>query len=46
MKTKFFLHQIKRISGVFDKKIMVKDTFKTAEQINETQIKSVSYQEE
>lgn len=32
MDNKFFLHQIKRTSGVFDKGIVVKDTFDAAKQ--------------
>lgn len=30
--TKFFLHQIKRTSGTFDKGIVVKDTYEAAKQ--------------
>lgn len=30
--TKFFLHQIKRTNGVYDKGIAVKDTFEAAKQ--------------
>lgn len=32
MDNKFFLHQIKRTSGVFDKGIVVKDTYEAAKQ--------------
>lgn len=32
MENKFFLHQIKRTSGTFEKGIVVKDTFEAAKQ--------------
>lgn len=32
MENKFFLHQIKRTNGTFDKGIVVKDTFEDAKQ--------------
>lgn len=32
METKFFLHQIKRTNGVFDKGIVVKDSYEAAKQ--------------
>lgn len=32
MENKFFLHQIKRTNGTFDKGIVVKDTFDAAKQ--------------
>lgn len=32
MENKFFLHQIKRTNGIFDKGIVVKDTFDAAKQ--------------
>lgn len=32
METKYFLHQIKRTNGVFDKGIVVKDTLEAAQQ--------------
>ena len=32
MKNKFFLHQIRRTNGTYDKGIVVKDTFEAAKQ--------------
>lgn len=32
METKFFLHQIKRTNGTFDKGIVVKDSYEAAKQ--------------
>jgi hypothetical protein len=32
MEEKFFLHQIKRTNGTFDKGIVIKDTFEAAKQ--------------
>lgn len=32
MENKFFLHQIKRTSGAFDKGIVIKDTYEAAKQ--------------
>jgi len=43
MENKFFLHQIKRVNGTFDKGIVVKDTYEAAKQGYHAYLGAYSY---